>query len=479
LPASRPARKGRMTGRTIIMKKFKSSNDTDPRDLEARIRARLERKLRGEIEKDLRMSLDGEVRKSVVEDIKKNYSKKVKDLETHIDNLRREKKELEKKLADQNERIAESEQRIGELERQINSADMKRVFIHNDFKNRLFELLCEIAMEQMEFSKVTRNTLVEERILHLTQKNPLYKNAKETKRREMRRAAEDEALSFYDSHYKSHGLFLLYGDVFSVLKEDHSKAMTVSDREERLLESLVPSNIFISEEGAQSVLHRLAPMDGAICLDTFGTIQAAGRYIIVNRGISSKITPYTGFGSKNITSQGITRELHNICAITLSGRSKKVRLFENGEVVRTFEPESGKLSYYKNRVLTEQYFFDTSSYFITSEEFNNNFEILNTMLRAHFKRGKDSKTLTDPFITRLKTLFGHTWQTNASFRLRDGKELRVTLEKPGKELKKVDRKKTARSRKSDGHPSSGKQDVLKVEAVPGPGKEDHKKGAGK
>ncbi len=448
------------------MKKKKSASEIDPKELEAKLKTKLEKKLRAEVEKDVRMDMDEKHRKSMLEDVRKNYTKKIKDLERHIYDLKHEKKDNRRMAGELKEHMAEDEQRIAELERQINSAEMKRIFIHNEFKNRLFEILCEIGIEQMEFSNVTRQTLVEERILHMTQKNPLYKSAKEAKRKEMCRAAEDEAMYFYDTHYKSHGLFLLYGDAFSVLKEDHSKAMTVSDREERLLEFMVPSNIFISEEGTRTALQKLAPMDGAICIDTFGTVQAAGRYIIVNREISSKITPYTGFGSKNITAQGITKELHNVCGITLSGRSKIVRLFENGKVVKTFEPEEGKLSHFKGRVLTEQFFFDTNNYFIRSKEFDNNVEILNAMLREHLKRGQEAKTLTVPFINRLKALFGHSWQVNAAFHMKDGKALGITLENVetrGDSSRK--KKKTRKGIKSAKQVGKKKQEVLKIKAT--------------
>ena len=86
----------------------------------------------------------------------------------------------------------------------------ERIYIHEAFRERIFEVFCMIGMEHQMFGQITKNQLVEEKILRLQKMDNVYKNANELTKKRIENEVRKKAVEFFEAYYKSHGLFIVY-----------------------------------------------------------------------------------------------------------------------------------------------------------------------------------------------------------------------------------------------------------------------------
>ena len=335
------------------------------------------------------------------ENLKVEYENQIEKYQMQIENLTNENLEVQQQLI---------EKKRGE-----------KIFIHPAFRDRIFEICCTIGMEHYMFGQITKSQLVEEKLLRLKKMDNVYKNANEATKRRIEEEVKKKAIEFFEDYYKSHGLFIIYGDVETILSDNRSKVLGLEETEQKLLNQMLPGRLFL-DESTKEYLKEISFMDGAVCVDSFGMVQAAARYLIIDRELTlTKVPIYKGFGTKNVTAQCITEELDDIVAYTISGRSKLIRQFEHGEMVREFNPIIGKLSLLENGEIVEQCQFSVKSYFKGSEEINEHIDLIYQLMEEQL--GQKNKDIVESVMYKLHKITQHRHVASKQFYLKDGRKI--------------------------------------------------------
>ena len=371
--------------------------------------------------------------------IQRNKSE-IAELKTKKDHLERQLQDMhhtkEKLKEDYEKQIEKYQMQIEKYEMQIEALTNEnlelqqmlqekkkgeRIYVHPAFSDRIFEVCCMIGMEHYMFSQIVKSQLIEEKLLRLKKMDNVYKNATEATKRRIEEEVKKKAIEFFEDYYKSHGLFIVYGNIETLLSDKRSKILGLEESEQKLLNRLVPGRFFL-DENTKEYLKEISVLDGAVCVDPFGIVKAAARYLIIDREITlSQVKVYKGFGTKNVTALCITKELSDIVAYTISGRSKLVRQFVNGELVREFNPITGKLSVLENGEIVEQYQFDVRSYFKGSEEINEHIDVIYKILEEQL--GQKNKEIVESVMYKLHKITQRPYVVSKQFYLKDGKKV--------------------------------------------------------
>jgi len=363
----------------------------------------------------------------------KRLSGSIQDLEEQLERLEQQREEADLSVeglkADYESQIEKYQMQIEgltndnlEVQQQLQAKKKgEKTYIHPDFKERIFEVCCMIGMEHYMFGQITKTQLVEEKLLRLRKMDNVYKNANEITRKRIEREVKKKAMDFFEDYYKSHGLFIVYGDVETILSANRSKVLGLEESEQKLLNQLVPGRLFL-DENTKDYLKDISVMDGAICVDPFGIVQAAARYLVIDRELTlTKVPVYKGFGTKNLTAQCITEELDNIVGYTISGRSKLVRQFEHGEMCREFNPITGKLSLLEGGKIADQFQFNVRSYFKGSEEINEHIDLIYQIMEEQL--GQKNKDIVESVMYKLHKITQHRHIASKQFYTKDGKKI--------------------------------------------------------
>ena len=336
------------------------------------------------------------------EKLKFEYENQIEKYQMQIEGLTNESLEVQQQL---------HEKKRGE-----------KIFIHPAFRDRIFEICSTIGMEHFMFGQITKNQLVEEKLLRLKKMDNVYKNANDATKKRIEEEVTKKAVEFFEDYYKSHGLFIVYGDVETILSDNRSKVLGLEEAEQNLLNQMVPGRLFL-DENTKQYLKEISFLDGAICVDSFGVVQAAARYLIIDRDLTlTKVPIYKGFGTKNVTAQCISEEFEDIVAYTISGRSKLIRQFEHGEMIREFNPITGKLSFLENGEINEQYQFDVKSYFKGSEEINEHIDLIYQIMEEQL--GQKNKEIVESVMYKLHKITQHRHVASKQFYLKGGKRVK-------------------------------------------------------
>ncbi len=362
----------------------------------------------GKAMEEARLKMEGEVKNR--EQARVEYESRLEKYQMEIEALTNENMVVQEQL---------QEKKKGEM-----------VYIHPEFRDRIFEVCCMISLESHMFGQITKEQQVEEKVLRLKELDKFYKNSSDAMKKSLERDAKKKAIELFEDYYKSHGIFIVYGNVENLLSDNRSKVLGLEEKEEELLERMVPGRLFL-DETSKEYLKAISVMDGAVCVDPFGIVQAAGRYLVIDRELTvSDISVTKGFGTKNVTAQFITDELDNIVACTISGRSKLVRQFEHGAMIQEFNPIKGILTKFENGEIMSQYKYDIKSYFKGSEEINEHIDLIYQIMEEQL--GKKNKEIVEAVMQRLHKTTQQPHISAQQFYLSDGKRLDLPGDKQGK-----------------------------------------------
>lgn len=92
------------------------------------------------------------------------------------------------------------------------------------------------------------------------------------------------------------------------------------------------SKVSVFDEGMEKVLVKLAQIDGAVVLDSKGTVKAYGARL-------TKSSSFRGAGTRHSAAKGISQE-KGVVAILASEEDKVVRVFKNGNIAAEINPNT-------------------------------------------------------------------------------------------------------------------------------------------